>query len=290
MIARTLIVGVCLALGGLALGGAALGNPAGTDGPAGASAASTDSPHAHPDRCAACHRAGADSVPTMDTCRSCHPTADMHPVGIAPEATTLPAGWPLEDGGIACATCHAEPACDVEREQTRPWLRGGVPDRITTFCTRCHTGDGLKRIDPHHPDAALGTEDPSCASCHTAVPAPGASPEAAELRSSPSTSCAVCHDGEHHPGAAEHLGVSSAPSDPPLPLDGDRVRCWTCHDVHAHRSAQTPRPRGPRARAAAATLRALLTPASEPDPEHPPLLALPAEDDALCRACHGGGP
>ncbi|MFZ5480895.1 MAG: hypothetical protein ACOZNI_29310 [Myxococcota bacterium] len=253
-----------------------------------------ESPHARKDACTACHLPGDAATigapkPIVDTCTSCHPDADMHPVGIKPRDVKVDGRWPLENGLVTCATCHAEPACDRTREDRAPFLRGGIPDRKMEFCYRCHQSTKLERTDPHHPTAAAeGAKDPTCAACHRAVPKDGAAPAASRLRVPAEESCETCHPGPVHTGVAEHVGQvqEEAPGDGlPLTKDG-KIACWTCHEVHG-RGAKAPAvaPRTSRIVAAMG-----VRPAKAPDPEHPSLLALDAEDGSLCRACHGEGP
>ena len=128
-----------------------------------------------------------------------------------------------------------------------------------------------------------GATDPTlagCPACHASRPGPGATVGESALRVAPAETCTTCHPGPVHAGAAEHVGqhVQRTP-DPALPLLDGVIGCWTCHEVHA-----PPGPgREPRGLAAS-----LATAAREPGPEA--LLALPAADGTLCRACHGDGP
>ncbi|MDP2310687.1 MAG: cytochrome c3 family protein [Pseudomonadota bacterium] len=249
------------------------------------------SPHGQPGACAACHDPTAGAAPgavrPVDaTCRSCHPDADMHPVGMEPQAIAIAPGFPLEAGVMTCATCHAEPSCDRAREGIAPFLRGGNPDRKVDFCNRCHEPARLERTDPHHPGEA-SADDPTCAACHNGAPAPAAPPALARLMLSPADACVTCHPGPVHAGAAEHVGAVqpalAGELAEALPLDaGNRIACWTCHDVHAH----DPTAPVPPSRLTVALRRA----APPPTTDHPSLLALPAADGTLCRACHGKGP
>ncbi|MES2639463.1 MAG: cytochrome c3 family protein [Myxococcota bacterium] len=250
------------------------------------------SPHGAPGACATCHAPTSGPSPgavrPVDaTCRSCHADADSHPVNVKPRDIVIAPGFPLENGLVTCATCHAEPSCDAGREKLGPFLRGGTPDRKVEFCNRCHAPTTLQRVDPHHPATPTAEGDPTCAACHSGKPEAAALPAVARLRTAPADACVTCHPGPVHAGAAEHVGKVQAPLSAALaqalPLDtGNRVACWTCHDVHAHGSPapSTPSP----------LTVALQRPAAPPATDHPSMLALPAADGTLCRACHGKGP
>jgi len=292
-----------LAVGLLLLGAQARGVKAGpAEQPAPEAAVeAAPNPHADPAACAVCHGPGVpDELPLdMQLCLDCHPEADMHPVDVKPDTTTVPDGWPLLDGRVICASCHAEPSCDAERSKEAPWLRGGPVARSALFCVRCHDAEELKRVDPHHPRAPDAPSDPSCVACHHGKPEEGASPADSMLRTAPNEICQECHGKIAHLGADTHLGkepkVTDVPLDSALHLDAEGlIQCWTCHDAHGTADEHKTRPRPPRARRAAAALRALARPDyvdryESFDPEHPPLLALPATGDQICRACHGDG-
>lgn len=246
------------------------------------------SPHARPDACASCHTLTAagqvdEARPTEESCRGCHPDADMHPVGMAPREVAVPADWPLEAGKVGCATCHAEPACAADRGKVSPWLRGGVPERKMDFCFRCHATERMERSNPH----VASPDGSSCAACHTNRPVPGASVAGARLRLDPGEVCATCHPGPVHAGVTEHLGAVPTGLGPDvasrLPLtEGGAIACWTCHDVHQLTPDVHPAPSALAGRISAA--RGLQT------GDHAALLAMPVSDGSLCRACHGSGP
>lgn len=260
-----------------------------------------ESPHNQPGACAACHDPSAGPAPGAvrpieANCRECHPDADMHPVGMRPKEIRVHEGWPLEDGVVTCATCHAEPSCDAKRERGAPFLREGTPERKMDFCYRCHDRMVLERSNPHTIPVEPATTNDQCAACHAGQPTKGAAPAEARLRLAPAEACATCHPGPVHTGAAEHLaGVQTAElatgTAPLLPLlDGGKIACWTCHDVH---TAEKPVVRRSRSRLGD-RLTATVAPAAGEGPEASetdnPMLALPAADGSLCRACHGTGP
>lgn len=279
-------------------------------------------PHGSPDHCDSCHLplepvaapgpgapglpnetpAAAPTVgaamPNVATCRGCHPTADMHPVGMKPNKEHVPSGWPLEDGKVVCSTCHEEPAHGGKVNTVAPYHRGGPYPNKRDICWTCHERKPFERTDPHHPVTRRDTTSPTCSVCHTVAPKPGATVEKSRLRLTPDETCsATCHQGTIHSGVPEHLGVVVPPEMlaklPPtfaLPDDG-KIACYTCHEVHGDGAAAAPRTPG----RLALGLRAYngnptTWPGEEPTSEHPTLLALPVADGSLCQACHGVGP
>jgi hypothetical protein len=252
-----------------------------------------ESPHGRPDACDDCH-SGPPSASNVDlavtACRECHPTADMHPVNVAPVAAVIPEGWPLHDGQVVCSTCHAEPSCGPGRMQEAPYWRGGPAARTREFCDRCHEPVRFERTNPHHPAVADNT-DPSCAACHVRAPREGA----AALRTDAPTLCGNCHQGHVHAGVAEHVGATPDPAPEGLTLVDGRIACITCHDVHDETPVPALRSRLGTALRAVFAEREWATllpdPASWPaNEEATPLLARPVHDDALCASCHGDLP
>lgn len=273
-------------------------------------------PHRAPDQCVLCHEAGetptqpGKALSSIASCTACHASAaeDMHAVGLLPVESTIPPGWPLEDGVVGCATCHAEPACDASRPQEAPWHRGGPYPDLLQMCWQCHSEEGMDRQDPHHPDAVRADRDPSCSACHLGVPAVGASAADSNLIQEPEQLCDFCHEGLQHSGMASHMGVAPVEvkiAQPALfPLDGEgAIACWTCHEVH--RDGDSVAVRGAPNTVARDALRARLLaedwvgafPADARWPrtkteraEHTPMLVLPLADGQLCAGCHGAGP
>lgn len=256
-----------------------------------------DDPHGRPDRCGACHQAGPSpeapgaALPIVETCRSCHPTADMHPVGMAPDEVRVPEGWPLEQGRMTCATCHTEPAHDPEVlvAAVSPWHRGGPYEHRTDLCYQCHVRAEYTRTNPH--EASTAPREAACAACHSALPEPDAAVADALLRLAADEVCTTCHPGPAHAGAAEHLGKPVPAPTPALPLlDGDRIACFTCHEVHDGVPASLPTPLGEafRARALARDWATLADPALSL--RWPGAAGTHAQltmpGDALCRTCH----
>lgn len=105
-----------------------------------------------PDQCAWCHistegRANPPGIrPGVSTaCVRCHSDREdafSHPLNIVP-GISLPEEMPLENGRMACRTCHfAHPPKEKERPCNRALLR--KPGRGTHFCSSCH---GLRASD-----------------------------------------------------------------------------------------------------------------------------------------------
>jgi hypothetical protein len=257
----------------------------------------TINPHGAPEHCQACHTEPVEGAAGLDAagldaavCTSCHTGLDrhMHAVSLTPSTAKSPVDWPLDNGTITCATCHAEPSCDEARDPSPPYHRGGPYTDPQGQCWQCHAEDAFQRRDPHHEG------DKGCGTCHTATPPEGAPAAKALLRSE--NICEVCHKPERHAGGSTHFG--KAPDDVPsrdLPLRSDgTIGCFTCHDAHKEGVAQHANP-GALAialRQRALTKEWLPVAASVPDAssnvEHPPLMALPARE-GLCEACHDEG-
>lgn len=299
---RALLAGAAAALGlALTLGG-------GSEGVAAEAVA--QSPHGAADGCLACHAPGGSPsepgapLPIVETCRSCHPTADMHPVGMAPNKVAVAAGWPLEDGKVTCATCHAEPAHGGDAAAlARPWHRGGPYPSVTRFCYACHVSENYEKVSPHTASKATDSRDASCAACHTGTPPAGAALAQARLRAGADKACTgTCHTEAPHAGSPEHLGRAVDPAvaaalPANMPLSDGRIACFTCHEVHG--STPPGAVDGRRSLSAGLRARALDSDWSAladagvtwPDGADPHgMLAAPASDGSLCRACHGAGP
>ncbi len=266
-----------------------------------------EDPHGDPQACAACHEAGPPApgaaLPIVETCTECHQDADMHPVGLLPDAVVVAEGWPLLAGAVSCWTCHTEPACAAGEPSPEPYLRGGRYERIQEFCYQCHDREAFTREDPHHPEERRSEHDSTCAACHTGLPETGAAPEDARLREIEGGVCATCHVEHPHLGTKAHLHqaveavpLEQVPAAVALPTDGE-VQCWSCHEVHDE-TPELPR-RWHRGHTLAQALRADAREGwelqdvehwpSDERGEHPPMLALPVEDGALCHACHAEG-
>lgn len=276
----------------------------------GGAAEAQKSPHGDPSGCLACHAPGASAtepgpaLPIVKTCLGCHPTADMHPVSMAPNKVPVPHGWPLENGQVTCATCHAEPAHGGEfTELKAPWHRGGPYPSVTRFCYACHEVEGYARSNPHEPAKAGDPRDASCSACHTGHPPVGANLERSRLRVEASQVCtATCHTGAEHAGLAEHMGeevsaeiAASLPDT--MPLVEGKIACFTCHEVHGTHPPPAAAAKGALASGIVARARgedwADLSAAgvSWPDGDDAhALLAASTADGSLCERCHGEGP
>lgn len=265
-------------------------------------------PHGDPAACAECHEAagptpGPALKPIGDNCLRCHLDADMHPVDVEAVETAIPDGWPLQAGLTTCWTCHMEPACSGAKPLPAPYLRGGPYPRVDDQCFQCHDRGEFTRERPHHPSAPRSEDEGFCSACHTGRPELGAAPEDARLREVEGGVCSTCHEGEPHYGARSHMleevepeQRAQLPDAVALPKDGS-VRCWSCHEVHdptppPPRRWRSDHPLGQALRAAVRVewgLEGELSWPGETPAEHPPMLALPLEDGALCRACHAEG-
>ena len=256
-----------------------------------------DNPHGDPQGCLACHdntEPGAVvTKPIVATCRGCHPTADMHPVGVAPKTVRVPSGFPLEHGLVTCATCHTEPAHGSEAASLpSPWFRGGPYQRIDKLCFTCHLPEEYTRSNPHDPNAGYNPASPTCTACHTTLPAAGAAPEAAQLRVEPSQACSTCHEGWVHVGVQAHHGktpILSEPLPPNMPLLQGRIACFTCHEMHQGQPAGTltsPLANSLREQARTHDWASVPATATWPGTTSHPMLSLPLADGALCTACH----
>ena len=228
----------------------------------------------------------------------------MHAVGMEPLRSAVPQGWPTEGGAVVCSTCHAEPACDDQRSEVKPWLRGGPYPRPADACFACHVPLEYQQVDPHHPATDRDPDDRSCAACHTTLPETGAPPSEAGLRADPQTLCAICHQESMHEGAAAHLG-RALPEDVAvdLPVDsGGGIACWTCHELHGD-GRLVPDQAGTDRAIALAILDQVIGaqwirllpeapdwPGRPAEGEHDPMLARPVTGDQLCSICHGAGP
>lgn len=266
-------------------------------------------PHGDPGACLSCHAPGSSAeepgpaLPIVETCRGCHPTADMHPVGIAPRHVPVPQGWPLEQGLVTCATCHVEPSHGgASASLPSPWHRDGPYPSVTRFCYACHEQEAYQRQSPH---TSIG-RDPnasSCAACHAGQPVEGAGLAESRLRSGLDKVCTgSCHSEPAHAGVAEHLGVEIDPAlaatlPASVPLLEGRIACFTCHEVHtpeaaAHAAGRRDLSVPLREAALAADWSALTaSPVQWPGGgEGHPMLAASATTGELCAACHGEGP
>ncbi|HUU94598.1 MAG TPA: hypothetical protein VM487_02585 [Phycisphaerae bacterium] len=220
--------------------------PDGKAGPAG--------PHWDAEGCATCHEEDEDRLLPIatdevnDVCLECHEehedTAWTHPV-VDSEATgsglQVPADWPLDDGQLVCLTCHdIKRQCSVDARRADAGvklLRRYDPLRTRSLCTTCH-------IDPDwtgSPHTQLDSEgqpnSESCLVCHKKepeIPSDGVRRFEPKLREA-LRGCLTCHVRHWDYFPAEHLGRLVPPElrrSAKLPLAGDRIACYTCHNPH----------------------------------------------------------
>ncbi len=263
----------------------------------------------HDMACLECHLpdpAGGKAGPLKEgedpdrLCLECHPSSNLHPVGIPAAATTemraqvtLPLGSGKRKGTIVCGTCHA-----LHGKELRPSLlrlpEDGRAGRRLTLCAECH-GNRLTGKSPHRKDAS------ACTLCHTAPPKKGA----ANLSASVQQTCDFCHDvlGQDHFLALNPFSdpaLAGSLSLPELPRTGGRFTCVTCHDPHGEergaggRRTHLLRPAYLRLAARSSKINphwkdvlCFSCHGGEPGPGKPSLLGS-GDRDALCNRCHAG--
>jgi hypothetical protein len=266
-------------------------------------------PHSDPALCTECHETAAEGVgpakPIVETCLSCHPDGDMHPVQVALGEIRVPGDFPLgDDGRMTCWTCHVDPVCTAGQQAPEPYLRNGPYPYVNQLCFTCHARGEYERTNPHHPDVDRQADDDYCSACHTGRPQPGVKPEEARLRAVAGGVCMTCHDPFPHQGTTAHMGaaldpevIAQLPAQLAVPADGT-VQCWTCHEVHDRPPVAEKRWLRDTPLSTAMTKLVLDHMAEReeltwneqtthgPNADHHPMLALPDDDGALCRACH----
>ncbi|MDH5344881.1 MAG: hypothetical protein OEW59_03890 [Gammaproteobacteria bacterium] len=197
--------------------------------------------------CTACHGDGAEGG-------SCRHVSDVLPGDIAiPDSYRVA----LQDGRVACTTCHdMKVQCLAPSPSYRFMNAGFLRERASTetseHCYSCHNDSGFEKLNPHD-----SSDEGACLLCHTGVPKQnaGGSWVAVDLnmRHDLNDTCRGCHKVRPHPGDAfsgvapgwEHL---AAPSDKvlakmkltetstgvslPLEPGTGKVHCATCHDPH----------------------------------------------------------
>jgi hypothetical protein len=266
-------------------------------------------PHKEPSACGECHVVSDEGVgaakPIIETCLDCHPDGDMHPVHVDVGEIRVPERFPTaEDGTLTCWTCHVDPMCTAGQKVPEPYLRDGPYKYVNSLCFGCHERGEYERTNPHHPDVDRVMDSDYCSACHTGRPEVGAKPEEARLREVAGGVCMTCHDPFPHQGSTAHVGVkleseviAQLPPQLAVPADGT-VQCWTCHEVHDRPPVADPRWLKETRLASAVTELVLARMAEKeelswnpqtthgPNADHHPMLALPDDDGALCRACH----
>lgn len=178
---------------------------------------------------------GAPAAGDSD-CASCHRMDPLfsHPVGVQPRMA-IPSALPLDQGRIACTTCHDDRA--THRQGDGPMLR---PELDAGSCSVCHASRG----SPHGREPLRAHFLPSKQTSHTAL----------DVESS---QCLACHDGSaardvgghYSDGGTDHpIGVPYRDRrgrdseirlveefrlDPRVRLFGDSVGCGSCHSVYS---------------------------------------------------------
>ncbi len=219
-----------------------------------------ENPHWRSTGCATCH-AGTNAPTTAPVgnvdaaCIRCHDgvagPADPHPLRAVPTDGNIhvPDGWPLTDGRLGCLTCHdIARHCDpgVARPARNPAMLRTFTERPLDFCGSCHVESTFERWNPH--DDADG-----CRACHTGPMRFGQASGDSKLFDPSARACLRCHveHWDYAPGG--HLGQAVPPDmlpraggqnaqsgafgTPRLPLHGQRIACYTCHDPHPAGSA-----------------------------------------------------
>ena len=222
-------------------------------------------PHWAANQCNACHAMDAARRPqpiapaaVNDLCLNCHDGkkahGEPHPIGRVAETrlVSTPSDWPTVDGRIACLTCH-----DIQRHcgnaPQRPaansaMLRHHEPENPIALCMKCHEADDSWRISPHNQiDRGGLLKSDSCLFCHTSAPftsTGGAVSQTPALRTEPERLCMSCHTKhwDYFPeGHVEHpmpptmlreLESAGGAKARRLPLNQNRVMCYTCHNPH----------------------------------------------------------
>jgi hypothetical protein len=286
-------------------------------------------PHGDPEGCTECHGVlpdgGVDpSWPAVAACERCHPDTNFHLVGVEPEEIECDPELVLQDGMLACVTCHDEPACEGLPKQARgaDHFRGGPYKKTLDLCFRCHERSDYERTDPHRdlrtPDG--DRNDAVCIFCHQGVPESAQDEVVDTLRVDPVELCKGCHAHQIHVGIPSHLVLlpeemapvverHNASAEHPIPI-GPRgeISCTSCHDPHpglepvrtptspaklerlrdanrAFRDSYTlPRLRGELSAIQDADGQQLTL--DDGPAEKQGLLRLPAEDGSLCLICH----
>lgn len=202
------------------------------------------------------------------TCLACHDGRkahdEPHPTGRLARTATVktPEDWPTDAGRLTCLTCHdIRQHCDAgaRRPADNPaMLRGYESGRADSYCRTCHMEDASWQFSPHRQvDASGAVNSRTCLFCHTDapdVPADGARRGHSLLRTESSQGCLACHVRHWDVSERGHVDrpvtdevrawlasgravangstTGSGESSSRLPLGGDRVTCYTCHNPH----------------------------------------------------------
>lgn len=187
------------------------------------------------------------------------------------ELVTTPADWPTVGDVIGCLTCHnikRHCSADARRPAINSiLLRGYDVQRSLEYCGSCHPADQVGRFSPHRQRDATGRiREDACFFCHTQrpqIPADGRRRFAPALRDESSDLCLRCHSRHWDLSPGGHVDrpltakirqwmliremslemdadlstlarIAAASQREParLPLGGNRVTCYTCHNPH----------------------------------------------------------
>lgn len=200
----------------------------------------TVSPHNRRHLCSLCHvddKKFALVITDTDLlCQRCHDTPKVvgssHPLSEIPDNITIPDGWPVRKGKLACLTCHL--VGHPEDGAPEMLLRGSPWESRSMQCAACHEPGAFGDFDPHK----LVSKLQGCEVCHAKLPVFGKdTARTVTFRASVNLVCLRCHQDIPHPGAAVHtmaldeIEASRVPDY--LPLDRyERITCATCHNPH----------------------------------------------------------
>jgi hypothetical protein len=204
--------------------------------------AKVPNPHWKKDTCDVCHAGQGEQRHAIapeaidDLCVKCHDgtqaSQEFHPVSRKFKETdliTMPKGWPVVNGELACMTCHEIAyACDLKRNtpaSNRKFLRDFRQGRAMgqPFCQNCHKESAYRKINPH--EMLLETGAPALlkpsASGARPVPStqPAGGPEVIEEK------CLFCHTKPLDRKTMKRTGEASLKT-------GELALCRDCHPRH----------------------------------------------------------
>jgi len=180
-----------------------------------------------------------------ELCNRCHESglskANAHPLkaveGMYVER--MPKGWPLQDGGLTCLTCHTGGDSPVLDPDNPNFLRGGPYLSRNDVCWNCHVQEEFREINPHE----MINDMAGCEFCHASRPDPNKMDQEVKFKGDIVILCIRCHSADPHPASHDHTGVPDKefmakenvviPKDFPLDWLG-RMTCATCHNQHAY--------------------------------------------------------
>ncbi|MDD4890802.1 MAG: hypothetical protein PHU85_12840, partial [Phycisphaerae bacterium] len=218
------ITWVLLCAASAALAAVLISGRAGAEPSGGGKPVAAENPHWRDDGCKQCHelKGGEVTGPPADPesqCLACHngkrARQCMHPAGVPPTYARIPdaAKWPLQNGRLACLTCHdARLACN--KPAFRPannavFLRNIRPGAAAdTFCANCHPPEQYSKLNPHVMLDAGGVIERRCLVCHTRLPDRNALRRTGMplLRADMTEVCLGCHRRHSDINPKGHLG------------------------------------------------------------------------------------